>query len=116
MSLPVTHVDVPNSCTNAVEVTTDNALSQFDTLRRSFVTLFAKQWRSFPCSPPPNVIRDALPYAITKPLNSMTPSLVARQHTLHQVAQRSPKVLASCQLVLVDKQNVMLEARVQVRL
>jgi hypothetical protein len=41
-----------------------------------------------------------------------TQILVTAQHTVHQIAQRSPVILAARQFVLVDKQDIMLEAGV----
>ena len=43
-------------------------------------------------------------------------SLIASQHTVHQVTQGSPEILPTCQPVLVDEQDVVFEAGVQVRL
>lgn len=43
-----------------------------------------------------------------------TQILVTAQHTVHQITQRPPVVLPARQFVLVDKQDVMLEAGVQV--
>jgi len=45
-----------------------------------------------------------------------TPHLVAAQHALDQIAQRSPEILAAGQVVLVNEEHVLLEARVQMRL
>lgn len=44
-----------------------------------------------------------------------TPS-VTPQHALHQIPQRSPEILPTRQPMLVNKQHVMLETGVQVRL
>lgn len=41
---------------------------------------------------------------------------IAPQHAIHKVAEWSPEVLSACEVVLVDEQHVLLEARVQVRL
>lgn len=47
---------------------------------------------------------------------SLAQILVTAQHTLHQITQRTPVILAARQFVLIDKQDVVLEAGVQVRL
>lgn len=39
---------------------------------------------------------------------------VAPQHAVHQVAKRAPKVFAARQIVLIDKEHILLEAGVQV--
>ena len=42
--------------------------------------------------------------------------LIAPQHTLHQISQRAPEILASArEAVLVDEQHIVFKARVQVR-
>ena len=38
---------------------------------------------------------------------------VTPQHTLHQITQRSPEIFPTRQSVLIDKYNVVLEARVE---
>lgn len=40
-------------------------------------------------------------------------SLRALQHTLHKLSQGAPVVLTRCQLMLIHKQHIMLEARIQ---
>jgi hypothetical protein len=43
--------------------------------------------------------------------------LIALQHTLHEIAQRAPKVFAAIRkTMLINEQHVVLEARIQVRL
>lgn len=42
------------------------------------------------------------------------PILVTAQHAVHQITQRTPVILAAGQFVLIDKQDVVLEAGVQV--
>ena len=41
---------------------------------------------------------------------------IALQHTIHQIPQRPPEIFPARQAMLVDEENVMLEARVQMRL
>ena len=41
--------------------------------------------------------------------------LVAAQHAVHQIPQWAPVVLAAGEVVLVDEEHVLLEARVEVR-
>jgi hypothetical protein len=42
---------------------------------------------------------------------------ITPQHTLYQITQWTPEIFASvCQTMLVDEENVMLEARVEMRL
>jgi hypothetical protein len=49
------------------------------------------------------------------PVQSNTKAhLVAPQHALDQVAQRTPVVLAACEVVLIDEQHVLLKAGVEV--
>lgn len=43
-------------------------------------------------------------------------ALVAPQHAVHQVPQRTPEVLPSRKVVLIDEQDILLEAGVEVRL
>ena len=45
----------------------------------------------------------------------LSPS-VTPQHAFHQIPQRTPEVFPARQLVFIDKQDVMLEARVEMRL
>ena len=48
----------------------------------------------------------------TKVRLSNTLSLITAQHTIHQVTQRAPEVLAAGKLVLVNEEDVVLEAGV----
>lgn len=57
-------------------------------------------------------VRLAVPEAYAFPIGA----LIAPQHTVDQVPQRTPKVLATREAVLIDKQDVMLEAGIEVRL
>jgi hypothetical protein len=41
---------------------------------------------------------------------------IAAQHALHQISQRTPVILPAVKLVLVDKQDIMFEACVEMRL
>jgi hypothetical protein len=47
---------------------------------------------------------------------SKPPDLVALQHAIDQIAEGTPVVPTTGQVVLVDEENVLLEARVEVRL
>ena len=41
--------------------------------------------------------------------------LIAPQHTLDQIAEWTPKILTTSQIVFVDKENIVLEASIKVR-
>ena len=42
--------------------------------------------------------------------------LVTAQHTVHQITQRPPVIFPTRELVLIDKQDIVFEASVEVRL
>lgn len=42
------------------------------------------------------------------------PTSVALEHAVHKISQRAPEILAAGKIVLVDEENVMLEARIEV--
>lgn len=44
-----------------------------------------------------------------------THDLVALQHAVHEISQRTPKVLSACQAVLVNEEHIVLEAGIQMR-
>lgn len=46
----------------------------------------------------------------------MKHELITPQHTVHQVTQWPPEVFPNCQPMLVNKQDIVLEARVEMRL
>lgn len=54
------------------------------------------------------------PYVETPPGEGK--KLITLQHTLHQIAQRTPKVLSAGQVVLINEQHVMLERSIEMRL
>lgn len=42
--------------------------------------------------------------------------LITLQHAIHEISQRSPEILATIQTVLIDEENVVLEAGVEMSL
>ena len=46
-------------------------------------------------------------------MNTNTRASIVSQHTLNKITQRTPEILAASKIMLIDKQNIVLEAGIE---